>query len=82
MTGKIGNDLNSVLPLDAQAARIAAGGGLFASVRLFPSDGKKPPSGYFQTGQEPDGLDFPEKPGWHIKTATTIPIFISNRIPT
>lgn len=55
MTGITGAHLNSVLPMNAQCARIAAGG---SSV-----------PGYFKTGQEPDGLDVPEMAGRHVQTS-------------
>ena len=71
MTSNPGMNRNSVLPPDAQTARIAAGGGLAASARDFPADGNGVPSGYFRTGQEPDDLDFPGMAGRRVKASAS-----------
>ena len=51
MTGEESISVNSVLPLDARTGRIAAGGGLAASLHDVPA-GRRP------AGCGPDGLDF------------------------
>lgn len=56
MIGKISTDLSSVLPLDTRTARIAAGGGLGASLRERPAKKHVLRRGY-RTGFEPDELD-------------------------
>ena len=71
MTSNPGMNRNSVLPPDAQTARIAAGGGLAASARKFPADGNGVPSGYFRTGQEPDDLDPPGMAGRRVKASAS-----------
>ena len=71
MTSNPGMNGNSVLPPDAQTARIAAGGGLAASARDFPAGGNGVPSGYFRTGQEPGGLDFPGMAGRRVKASAS-----------
>ncbi len=58
MTGKTSTALSSVLPLDAQAVRIAADGGLAASLQRTSSKHNKPRDGYHASGHEQDGLDF------------------------
>ena len=73
MTSNPGMNQNSVLPPDAQTARIAAGGGLAASAQVFPADGTFVPSGYFRTGQEPDDLDFRGMAGRRVKTSSFRP---------
>jgi hypothetical protein len=55
MTGKTCTESNSVLPMDARSARIAAGGGLAASLHGDPSG--RAPRGYHAAGFEPDGMD-------------------------
>ena len=57
MTGKTGTDLSSVLPLGASVARVAAGGGLIASLHESPAKKNKARGGYC-IGFEPDALDF------------------------
>ena len=78
MTSNPGMNRNSVLPPDAHTARIAAGGGLAASVRNFPADGNGVPSGYFRTGQEPDDLDFPGMAGRRVKASASRPRSVSS----
>ena len=73
MTSNPGMNGNSVLPPDARTARIAAGGGLAASAQGFPANGNGAPSGYFRTGQEPDGLDFPGMAGRRVKASASRP---------
>ena len=74
MTGKAGTDLSSVLPLDAQAVRIASGGGLVVSLREFPAKGTEGQNGY-QVGFEPDELDFiaPRAAKNDIASSPTVP---------
>ena len=71
MTSNPGMNGNSVLPPDARTARIAAGGGLAASVHGLPADENGVPSGYFRTGQEPDGLDFPGMAGRRVNVSVS-----------
>ena len=71
MTSNPGMKQNSVLPPDAHPARIAAGGGLAASVRNFPARGNGVPSGCFRTGQAPDDLDFPGMAGRRVKASAS-----------
>lgn len=59
MTGKTSIVSSSVLPLDARTARIAAGGGLHASLTASPVTEKEPSGRYRVAGLDPDGLDFP-----------------------
>ena len=56
MTGKTSTDSSSVLPLDARTARIAADGGLAASLREVPAKENEAGNGY-RAGFEPDELD-------------------------
>ena len=73
MTSNPGMNGNSVLPPDAQTARIAAGGGLAASAREFPAGGNGVPSGCYRTGQEPDTLDFPGMAGRRVNVPESRP---------
>ena len=74
MTSNPGMNRNSVLPPDAQTARIAAGGGLAASAKDFPADANGVPTGYFRTGQEPDDLDFPGMAGRRVNVPVSRPV--------
>ena len=56
MTGKTSKGSGSVLPLDERTARIAAGGGLSASLRELPA-GKNKAQGGYRIGFEPDEMD-------------------------
>ena len=56
MTGRTSTDSSSVLPLDARSARIAADGGLAASLREVPAKENEAQNGY-RAGFEPDELD-------------------------
>ena len=57
MTGKKSTDVNSVLPLNARSARIAACGGLAASAHDFPAGANEPPEKCRGAGRRPDRLD-------------------------
>ena len=74
MTGKTSTDLSSVLPLDARAARIAAGGRLGSSLRESPANGTGKDKGY-RTGLEPDELDSiaPRSAGNRIAASPSVP---------
>jgi hypothetical protein len=56
MTGKTSKELSSVLPLDEQTARIAAGGRHSLSFYELPT-GKNKAQGGYRIGFEPDELD-------------------------
>ncbi len=58
MTGKMNTDLSSVLPMNARCARIAAEGGLVASLRQSPPEKNEAQCGDHAAGTEPDVLDF------------------------
>ena len=56
MTGKTSKELSSVLPLDEQTARIAAGGRHSLSFYELPT-GKNKAQGGYRIGFEPDETD-------------------------
>ena len=58
MTGKTSMTVNSVLPLCARAARIAAGGGLAVSAQEFPAGKMDAPDNRQVGGSESGRLDF------------------------
>ena len=75
MTGKTSTDLSSVLPPDARTARIAAGGGLVASLREPPGRRTEARDGeYIAAGFEPDGLDFIVSPAADLRIASSLSI--------
>ena len=57
MTGNTSTCLNSVLPMDARTARIAAGGGLAAFSQECPAGTGEASPVRGAAGPEPDGLD-------------------------
>jgi len=87
MTGKNSTELNSVLPLDARTARIAAGGGLASSLHEFPAGA---PDGFHAAGTEPDDPDpaMPPASGSRTDLSRSVPrpsvhaLPVSNSNPT
>lgn len=73
MTGKTCTESNSVLPMDARTARIAAGGGLAASSHGDPPGRDGSPRGYHAAGFEPDALDSIMPQAADSRTADSLP---------
>jgi len=72
MTGNPGKHPNSVLPLNARCERIAAGGGLAASLQEeCPAGGNEAKSRSVGIGRQPDGPEM-DMPGRSVK-ATAAP---------
>ena len=71
MTSNPGMNMNSVLPLNARTMRIAAGGGLSASLTVSSMTGKETSGGDGVDGLAPDGLDFPMPHAAEFRTASS-----------
>ena len=89
MTGKKSINVNSVLPLSARAARIAARGGLAVSVHEFPEGKSEKPEECRDAGDMPDALDCIMPQALETRTAfsssfprPSVQTLISNENPT